>query len=145
VDDFIDNTRLFSYAMKAYGLEDMTCAKAFMRKVLESDVNDSKSFVRKLTDTRFLTFAKAFNFATDGTVATSPVIAQDAQDEADTIGLYSDARVKQGTAAAAEAAYYQNNIGSVQTVDDLLANPRLLIYAQVAYGLDPNITSNVTI
>ena len=48
VDDFIDNTRLFSYAMKAYGLEDMTYAKAFMRKVLESDVNDSKSFVGKL-------------------------------------------------------------------------------------------------
>lgn len=145
VDDFIDNTRLFSYAMKAYGLEDMTYAKAFMRKVLESDVNDSKSFVGKLTDPRFMAFAKAFNFSTDGTVTSSPVAAQEAPDETDTIGLYSDHRIKQGTAAANEAAYYQNNIGTVQSVDELLSRPELLNYALTAYGLDPNITSNVTL
>lgn len=73
--------------MKAYGLEDMTYAKAFMRKVLESDVTDSKSFVGKLTDPRFMTFAKAFNFSTDGTVTTSSVAAQEAADENNTIGL----------------------------------------------------------
>lgn len=47
VDDFIGNTRLFSFAMKAYGLEDMTYAKAFMRKVLESDVNDFEELRRE--------------------------------------------------------------------------------------------------
>ena len=50
VDDFLEDRRLFAYAMKAYGLEDMTYAKAFMRKVLESDLNDSKSFARQLVD-----------------------------------------------------------------------------------------------
>ena len=34
VDAFLDDYRLYSYAMKAYGLEDMTYATAFMRKVL---------------------------------------------------------------------------------------------------------------
>ena len=145
VDDFIGNTRLFSFAMKAYGLEDMTYAKAFMRKVLESDVNDSKSFVGKLTDPRFMTFAKAFNFSTDGVVAGSPVAAQETADENDTIGLYSDQRIKQGTAAANDAAYYQNNIGTVHSVGELLSRPQLLNYALIAYGLDPNITSNVTL
>ncbi len=38
VDDFLGNYRLYSYAMTAYGLDDMTYAKAFMKKVLESDL-----------------------------------------------------------------------------------------------------------
>ena len=31
VDDFLADDRLYRYAMKAHGLEDMTYAKAFMR------------------------------------------------------------------------------------------------------------------
>ena len=34
VDDFVNDYRLFNYAMKAYGLSDMTYAKAFMDKAL---------------------------------------------------------------------------------------------------------------
>ncbi|MHC2294829.1 hypothetical protein ACVIJW_010699 [Bradyrhizobium barranii subsp. barranii] len=40
VDDFMKDYRLYHYAMKAYGLEDMAYAKAFMKKVLESDLSD---------------------------------------------------------------------------------------------------------
>ena len=36
VEEFLDDYQLYSYAMKAYGLEDMTYATAFMKKVLES-------------------------------------------------------------------------------------------------------------
>jgi hypothetical protein len=42
VDDLLKNDRLYQYAMKAHGLEDMTYAKAFMKKVLESDLSDPK-------------------------------------------------------------------------------------------------------
>ena len=34
IDEFMADTRVFNYAMKAHGLEDMNYAKAFMRKVL---------------------------------------------------------------------------------------------------------------
>jgi hypothetical protein len=34
VDDFMKDYRLYHYATKAYGLEDMAYAKAFMKKVL---------------------------------------------------------------------------------------------------------------
>ncbi len=34
IDDFMKNDRLYKYAMKAFGLEDMAYAKAFIRKVL---------------------------------------------------------------------------------------------------------------
>ena len=43
VDEFLDDYRLYTYAVKAYGLEDMGYAKAFMRKVLESDLTDKLS------------------------------------------------------------------------------------------------------
>ena len=35
IDEFFADSRLYNYAMKAHGLEDMAYAKAFMRKVLE--------------------------------------------------------------------------------------------------------------
>ncbi|HEY0122228.1 MAG TPA: flagellar protein, partial [Rhizobium sp.] len=37
VDDFMDDYQLYSYAMEAYGLSDMTYAKALMKQVLTSD------------------------------------------------------------------------------------------------------------
>ncbi|TIR43652.1 MAG: DUF1217 domain-containing protein, partial [Mesorhizobium sp.] len=53
IDDFVNNTRLFNYAMKAYGLEDMAYAKAFMVKALKEGVSDSDSFANKLSDKRY--------------------------------------------------------------------------------------------
>ena len=145
VDDFLKNTRVFNYAMKAYGLEDMANSKAFMRKVLMSDVNDTSSFVRTLTDTRFLAFAKAFNFSTTGAVATSPVIAMDTDDQDATIGLYNQQRINKGAAAATEAKYYQDTIGLVRNVDDLLGNQRLLNYALESVGFDPKYMSTTAL
>lgn len=149
VDDFMNNSRLFSYAMKAYGLEDMTYAKAFMKKVLTSDLSTSdttsKSFVGKLTDSRFLAFAKAFQFSTDGSVTDQPVTAQDTEDQSGLVDLYTQQQVNLGTTAADDAAYYQANMANVHSVDDLIANKRLLNYALTAYGIDPTYTSDTTI
>ena len=66
VDDFLGDTRLFNYAMKAYGLEDMIYAKGMMRKVL----TDPK-YATGLTDKRYQQFAAAFNFNEYGDKATS--------------------------------------------------------------------------
>jgi hypothetical protein len=145
VDDLLNNHRLFSYAMSAHGLDDMIYAKAFMRKVLESDLSDSNSFAAKLVDSRFLTFAKSFNFSPNGDVAVTEATAQDSVLESETIGLYSERRVRQGSQAATEAAYFQSAIGNVRNVNQLLADPRLFSYALKAYELDPNIASKTTI
>src|SRR5206468_9306120 len=75
VDDFLKDYRLYSYAMKAYGLSDMTYAKAFMRKVLTEGVTDKNAFANKLTDSRYREFATAFNFAALGDKATSTTAA----------------------------------------------------------------------
>ncbi len=145
VDEFLNNSRLFTYAMTAYGLSDMAYAKAFMKKVLTSDLTDSKSFVNKLTDTRFADFAKAFQFSTDGTLASPTTVAQNTAEENDTIGLYTQQQANKGTAAATEATYYQAAIGNVTSVDQLMSNSRLLNFAITAFGLSSANVTNATI
>src|SRR4051812_45767286 len=64
VDDLMNNYQLYSYAMKAYGLEDFTYAKAFMKQVLTSDLSDSSSFANRLNDPKYKQITAAFNFGT---------------------------------------------------------------------------------
>ncbi|MFC3072169.1 DUF1217 domain-containing protein [Shinella pollutisoli] len=131
LDEFLDDYRLYSYAMKAYGLEDMTYAKAFMRKVLESDVSDSNSFANLLTDDRYRTFAAAFSFG-GSTTATAQTEAQ--LDEV--IGLYKATAANAGTAIKEETRYYNIVVDTVTSVDQLLNNERLRSYLLTAFGLD---------
>jgi hypothetical protein len=144
VDDFLGNHRLFAYAMKAYGLEDMTYAKAFMRKVLESDLSDSRSFANKLADTRYREFAAAFNFQADGSVASGADIQYDDQ-EGETAFLYTQYQAAAATATSVETAYFKNHIAAVTSVDDLLHDDRLYSYALKAVGLDPAVVSRAAI
>lgn len=61
-DDLVKDYRLFRFVLSAYGLDSQIDAKAFMKKVLAQDPNDSDSLSNKLTDSRYLAIAKAFNF-----------------------------------------------------------------------------------
>ncbi|AYC99671.1 DUF1217 domain-containing protein [Neorhizobium sp. NCHU2750] len=134
-DDFVDDYRLFSYAMKAYGLEDMTYAKAFMKKVLESDPNDSSSFANSLTDSRYADFAKAYNFSGDTKVAQTTA-------QADTVTTaYQDSFDSEVTNIQSEVSYFNANIGKVDNVDDLVNNDEMRTYVLNAFGLDATYTS----
>lgn len=141
VDDFLADDKLFNYAMKAWGLSDMSFAKAFMRKVLESDLGDSGSFVNRLSDKRYLDFAKAFNFLQSGDVDVGSTTAQDSASEDAMIGLYTEQRISKGQTAADQAAHYESRMASITSVDQLLADQNLFDYALTAYGIDPDIAS----
>jgi hypothetical protein len=86
VDDFLKDSRLYNYAMKAYGLEDMAYAKGFMKKVLTEGVADRKSFANKLVDDRYRIFAKDFDF--QGLAAQTKAIAEDFAEKAPLIESY---------------------------------------------------------
>ncbi|HEV2159638.1 DUF1217 domain-containing protein [Bradyrhizobium sp.] len=131
VDDLMKDYRLYHYATKAYGLEDMAYAKAFMKKVLESDLNDSNSFVNKLVDKRYREFAAAFSFKG----GTTPVAQSDNQTD-DTIGLYTATKQKQVDALADDSAYYSAKIGSITSADQLLNDDRLRNYVYSAFEID---------
>lgn len=135
VDDFLGDYKLYSYAMKAYGLEDMTYAKAFMKKVLQSDLTDPNSYANKLSDTRYREFAAAFNFN-----APEKDVQTDAQED-DLIGLYKQSFADADKAASTESTYYSNNIDSVKTVDDLVNNTRLRTYVLKTFKIDPTYAS----
>jgi hypothetical protein len=131
VDDFMKNYRLYHYATKAYGLEDMAYAKAFMKKVLESNLNDSNSFVNKLVDKRYREFAAAFSFSGTAT----PVAQSDNQTD-ETIGLYTATKQSQVNAIAGDTNYYNSKIGGITSADQLLNDDRLRNYVYSAFEID---------
>ncbi len=59
----LKDRRLFSYAMKAFGLGDRTNAIGMMRKVLEQGVDSPKDLARTLNNPNILAFATAFDYA----------------------------------------------------------------------------------
>lgn len=135
VDEFLDDYRLYSYAMKAYGLEEMTYAVAFMRKVLESDLGDQDSFANKLQDERYREFAAAFAFGPNKASVPLIDIQSDLQEEA-TIGLYSRQIQDSGASYAQEYRYYRERITQIADVDAFLADRRLREFAFAAGGFD---------
>lgn len=65
IEDFLADDKLFNYAMKAHGLEEMTYAKGLIRKVLEGGTEDDDALANKFTDPRYKAFAEAFDFKTN--------------------------------------------------------------------------------
>lgn len=136
IDDFLANRRVFGFAMTAFGLADKIDAKALMRRVLETGLEDSKSLAYTLHDPRILAFAQAFDFKGKGvasvtsTAATSGVTAayvqqmletrQGAQDEG--VGL---------------ALYFARKAPAITNVYDILADKKLLNVVRTALGISP--------
>lgn len=135
IDEFVKNDRLFKYAMKAFGLEDMAYAKAFMVKALKEGVSDPNSFANKLTDKRYAEFVKAFNFAAYGEQATVYNMAQQLATQNYATQVKIDGIDPNSDAVKAETTYYLANIVKVTSIDGLLSNDRLYQYAMKAFGL----------
>jgi len=141
VDDFLKDYRLYSYAMKAYGLSDMTYAKAFMRKVLTEGVSDKDSFANKLSDTRYRQFATAFNFAALGDQATSTTAAT-----TDTATQYVTQTMEEQAGDQNEglrlALYFTRKASTVTTAYQILADKALTQVVQTAMGWSSTISSS---
>jgi len=71
IDDFMADSRIYNYALKAHGLEDMAYAKAFIRKVLTEGVANPDAFANKLSDSRYSQLAASFDFEAYGEATTS--------------------------------------------------------------------------
>lgn len=130
VDEFMDDYKLYSYAVQAHGLSDMAYAKAFIRKVLESDLSDTNSFANKLTDQRYREFAASFKFSSE--IATTQTSGQ----VEDVIDHYKQTIEAEAESVASENAYFKSTIGSITSIDALLGNERTRNYALNAFGLD---------
>ncbi|MGP9813386.1 DUF1217 domain-containing protein [Rhodopseudomonas sp. NSM] len=136
IDDFIGDYRLFSYAMKAHGLSDMTYAKAFLRKVLTEGISDSSSFANKLVDTRYRDFAAAFNFASLGEQATNTTGATTGTAE-----KYIRQSLEEDAGKDNEgvrlALYFERKAPTIKTAYQILSDKALLQVVQTAFGISP--------
>lgn len=139
VDEFMDDYRLYAYAMKAYGLEDMTYAKAFMKKILDSDLSDDDSFANKLADDRYRDFANAFNFSS------AEATAQSAGQIENLTDLYTTTMAEKDASVSTETAYFNTMMDQVGSADALLNNDRLRSYLLTSYGLDEKYYSRATV
>lgn len=134
IADFISDDRLFAFAMKAFGLQDMTYAKAFVRKVLTEGIDETDSFANKLADSRYRDFAETFNFARYGETAT--VFEKTRQGTVDRyVRLTLEEDAGQQNEGVRLALYFERKASSIQSAYSILADAALLKVAQTALGL----------
>jgi hypothetical protein len=145
VDQFVGNYQLLTYAMNAYGLADMGYAPAFMKKVLDSNLSDPHSFANSLSDPRYVEFAKAYQFTTTGSVASTAQVQTSTQ-QTDTVAKFAAASTASSSEQSSDTTYFKKNIGSVTSVAALEKDPTLYNYVLTAYGIDTTKTpeSSVT-
>jgi hypothetical protein len=134
IDDFLGNSRLFNFAMKAYGLEDMAYAKAFVRKVLAEGVDKADSFANTLSDKRYRQLAADFNFARYG--ETTTVFDRTRQG---TVDKYVRQTLEEDAGSENQgvrlALYFQRNAAGITDAYSILADPALLKVVQTALGI----------
>ncbi len=65
-EDLVNDRRLLSVALGAFGLDEDIDSKYFIRKVLEDGTLDPEALSNKLADKRYLDFSQAFGFGDYG-------------------------------------------------------------------------------
>lgn len=140
LDDFLADDRLFSFAMRAHGLEEMTYAKAFMRKVLSEGIDEPRSFANSLADPRYADFAETFNFERYGDTATS--FGRTGQG---TVDKYVRQTLELDAGSQNEgvrlALYFLRKAPEVETTLGLLGDPALLAVTRTALGLSQSMSN----
>jgi hypothetical protein len=143
IEDFLANDRLFTYAMKAFGLGDMSYAKAFMRKAMEGGIDAEDSFANTLSDKRYRDFVTAFNFNRFGEATTTFTRAQHGA-----VDRYVRQALEENAGAENEgvrlALYFERKAPTLKSIYDVLADPALLEVVQTALGI-PAVTAMASI
>jgi len=133
IDDLLKDRRLFRFAMKAFGLEDMAHARAFMRKVMTEGVANPASFAKRLSDNRFVRFAETFDFARYGEFTTARAAAREGVVEA-YLRQSLENRAGEENEGVRLALYFQREAPKVASAYGLLADPALYEVIKIAFG-----------
>ncbi len=134
VSQFVNNYQLFSYAMKAFGLSDMTYAKGLMTQVLNGGVTSSTALANTLSDPRYKAFATAFNFAANGAATTTSTAATTGTTSKYVEQTLEDNQAKTNQGVS-NALYFSRHASSITSVYGLLADPTMLSVVETAYGI----------
>jgi hypothetical protein len=134
VDQLVNNKRLFTYAMTAFGLSDMTYAKSLIKKVLEQGTTSSSALANKLNNPKILALAKAFNFKLYGADTTQTIAAT-----SDVVNKYVMQKLETNegnkNAGVQLALYFQQNASKITSGYSILADSSLLKVVQTTLGI----------
>lgn len=136
VDDLMKDQELYAFVMRAFDLEDQIFGKGLMRKVLESDLDDPKSLVNRLTDPRFRELHKELGFIAGGTftLRTKQQYWQDA-----TVNRFVERAFINGAAdqnaGVGDVLEFREKVGDVKTWFDVLKSPGLGRFMRRALGI----------
>ncbi|MET0568911.1 MAG: DUF1217 domain-containing protein [Hyphomicrobiaceae bacterium] len=134
VTDFMSNERLYRYVMKAFSLDDMTYAKAFVRKALTEGIDDRTSFANRLTDPRFRELVATFNFARYGADTTASDLTRQAVVDRHLHQMLEENAGKQNEGVRL-ALYFQRKASGIQSAFNILGNKALLKVVQTVLRL----------
>ena len=134
IDDFMNDQRIYDFAMKAYGLDDLSYARALMRKILEGGPDDPEALANQLTDPRYLALAEDFNFGQFGTATTTFGRVQTGVIDK---FIQQSVEVQAGDQnnGARLALYFQRKVDEIDSAFSILGDPALLQFVQTTFGL----------
>lgn len=134
INDLINNTQLFDYAMTAFGLGSMTYAKGLMKEVLQQGTSSSSALANTLNNPNILAFAKAFDFADNGAATTSSSSLQTTVVNKYIMNSLETSQGQQDPGVQL-ALYFSQNAPNVTDVYGILADKNLLSVVQTALGI----------
>ncbi len=142
VDDLVKDHAVYSFAMKAFGLENQIYAKAMMKKILTADPLDKKSLVNRLTDPRYKEINKVLGFDPDGTVG-RPDFGSAAWTTALVERFVSqkmiDGQMEENPAVGI-ALDFERKAKGLTSWFKVLADPKMATFIRTAFGLPDSIS-----
>ena len=145
VDALIDNSTLYNYVLEAFGLDPAMESKSKIRQVLVSDASDPDQLRQPPARTRAIAILPPPSTSRPTARCCSRARPRRKpkswQPSSSTTRASATANPRQ-RAATEENTYYHNTISRVRSLDDFLADKRLVAYVLKAYGLEGEQISN---
>jgi len=135
--ELVKNFEVYSFVMRSFDLDDQIFGKAMIRKILESDINDSTSLINRLTDPRFEELYKTLGFVTTPGLETSKFndpVFQDLIVEKYVDRVFINRQAEQNTAVGS-VLDFREKTGRINTWYDVLKDSQLTKFFQTALAL----------
>lgn len=145
VEDFVNDYKLYSFTMKAFGLEDQIFGKAMMKKILSSDISDEKSLINRMTDSRFRAIYKYMDFKYEGTANFNTFVKSWQDGVVDKyLEVQFEARQFESSESVGLGLAFERKASSMKTWYHVIADPEFAKTLQVALAL-PSSMSNMPV
>ncbi|MBI6630927.1 DUF1217 domain-containing protein [Pontibaca salina] len=136
VDDLTKDYEVFSFVMKAFDMEGEIYAKAMMRKILTSDLEDKSSLASRLSDDKYKEINKALGFDTDGKASLS---FKDPDWVKGMVDLYVNQQVinsqKDENEGVGLALSFEKKVDGLTNWYKVIADKEMNSFFQTAFGL----------